>query len=180
MKEGYSGIKRWGRNVATPQAIFDGRLLFFPINQVNYHWVLMVGDVLHKKLWYLDSQHGDGADYYCSIIRQYLESEFKSLNPNVETTNNNPITWQTSTVDWNNAPRQNDGYSCGCYMMAFMEAIVQGHSIDFPESEMQKEYRQYLMAGYWLKRPNSGMNETNQDRRNIECEEQVEKKLGRV
>ncbi len=72
MELGYDGIKRWGRNIATPNTIFEGRYVFFPINQENSHWVLVVADVPNRQLRYFDSQQGNGAEYYCNLNSQSL------------------------------------------------------------------------------------------------------------
>jgi hypothetical protein len=154
MREGYGGVQRWGRKSAYPKTVFDGRYLFFPINQGGQHWVLVVGDVPKKKLWYLNSFPGAGAGYYCSLIRHYLEAEYNKLHSGLDM--GNTFDWAIDGENWENVPIQTDGYSCGPFVLYFMEAILEATPMMISNNvDIQVAYRQYvarLLLEHWRKR----------------------------
>ncbi len=156
---GYNAVKRWGRKSCFPHTFLDGKYLFFPINHGGIHWVLVVGDVSTKKLWFLDSYQWSrepsntaARDYYCPIVKQYLEMESGSYT---SPGNSGDIYWDISTVEWDNLPKQKDGYSCGLFVLAFIETIVNDLPMQFEEKDMQQTYRQYVawaLNKHWKKR----------------------------
>ena len=171
---GYKAVQRWGRKSTGPYHILEGKYLFVPINQEGQHWVLVVGDIPTRTLWFLDpyqwlrASHQTGAkEYYCSVIKEYLEMECR-LNDEVI----GEIKWVISDSEWDLLPKQMDGYSCGLFVLAFIESIVDGVPMQFVELDMQRGYRQYVaneLDKHWKERPQNNSNGGGDDnsRRNI-------------
>jgi hypothetical protein len=113
----------------------------------------LVGDVPKKKLWYLDSSHGKGVGYYCSLIRHYLEAEYNKLNSGLDM--KNEFNWAIDGDNWENVPIQTDGYSCGPFVLSFIEAIAEGTPMIHNNVAIREVYRQYvarILLEHWKKR----------------------------
>ncbi len=144
-KFNYENVRRWTRSMCRGNAIiFDAGLLFFPINQDGEHWVMVVVDFIQKNLKYMDSFHGHGRNYYCPIIWKYLNEEFANVNKSrlAEGRETLDLTmledWDTSGGDgWTGIPRQWDSFSCGAFMLSYIECFIENIPIEHNEEEMQ-------------------------------------------
>lgn len=126
---GFESARRWGRMAATPHYLFDGRFIFFPINQEDSHYVLVVADVIHKQLKF----------YYTT---QYPVQKYNSFQA---TPLDAPgIDWDITMVENDHVPYQQNGYSCGPFIMAIMESDSGGLPLTFTEQDMQQTYRKYI------------------------------------
>jgi hypothetical protein len=138
--------------------------------------IMLFSYVPSKKLWYLDSyqwlresSNTAARDYYCPIVKQYLEMECKSYNLPGDSAN---IRWDISTVEWDDLPKQKDGYSCGLFVLVFIETIVNDLPMQFEEKDMQQTYRQYVawaLNKHWKKRSQSAsIDHNNNNVRKVE------------
>ena len=96
---------------------------------------------------------------------KYLKCEHNSLNKDAPAAE---MEWMIS--EWNEVPKQRDGYSCGPFILAFIEAMVEEVPIRFSEADMQIMYRKYVarvLLEYWQRRPDNEM-------RTIDAEQDVE------
>lgn len=80
--------------------------------------------------------------------------------------------WVISDSEWDLLPKQMDGYSCGLFVLAFIESIVDGVPMQFVELDMQRGYRQYVaneLNKHWKERPqnNNHVGGDDNSRRNI-------------
>ena len=141
IREGYQGVKKWGRKVAAPRSLLDGKHIFFPININNNHWVLVVAETETRKIKFYDTYHGNEGRYYGELVAEYLRMECDETFVYEE---------------YHYTPPQRDSYSCGVFILAEIEAIIEGAPLDFNEGEMQVTYRQYLageLIKFWNRRP---------------------------
>ena len=111
----YSQVKTWGRK-APNRNIFMCEKLFFPINEKNLHWSLVVVFVKERKIVYYDSLGSSSSEYVINI-RKYLSDEWSMMFGK-----SNIPQWTLGTCQ-KCVPKQTNSSDCGIYLCLFIYFI---------------------------------------------------------
>ena len=111
----YKNVKRWSKQVHKKD-IFSFSKIFFPVNQGNKHWTLLVAFMKEKRIQFYDSMGGSGKEYLNAIYR-YLQDEHLDKKK-CEL----PGDWELRTCD-GSTPRQLNGYDCGVFTCMFADFL---------------------------------------------------------
>jgi len=122
VKDGYkfSNVSRWTKKFKID--LFNKRLIFFPININNLHWILICVDIMFKQVFVLDSLHSRQADRM-NYIWNYLKDEYLNLNKS-----DIPDQDKWEFLDGNdtstNVPRQANSDDCGVFVCMFINLLM--------------------------------------------------------
>ncbi|CAG8465145.1 11364_t:CDS:1 [Cetraspora pellucida] len=91
-------------------------LVFIPVNNLNYHWSLLVYQVKEKKFWHWDTL--GGANY------QYVKPLVKELVEQIRQVRNIKEDYLERYLIKQHELRQNNGSDCGIAVIAIMRRII--------------------------------------------------------
>lgn len=109
----YSRVSRWTKNVN----LFDYKKILVPIHVNENHWILIVIDLITKKINHYDSI-GSINTVYMEHLLCYIKDEWYAKMA----TDLNTKEWRCETVG--DVPRQNNGDDCGVFVCQFAKQIV--------------------------------------------------------
>ena len=120
---------RWHKNGKVNGALsyadlLSRKVVFFPINLQNWHWVLVVAFTERKVLKYYDSLAGPGQNIHLQNILHYLYD--------ISVIDNVPFNWKEwkmVTATKKNCPQQPNGYDCGLYVLNAIDKISKGGNL---------------------------------------------------
>ena len=124
----YKNVKRWSKQVHKKD-IFSLSKIFFPVNQGNQHWTLLVAFMKEKRIQFYDSMGGSGKEYLNAIYR-YLQDEHLDKKK-CEL----PGDWELRTCD-GSTPRQLNGYDCGVFTCMFADFLSTGSPFVFGQDHV--------------------------------------------
>ena len=103
----------------------------------NLHWVLLVGDLSKEKFYVLDSMPG-------SIVAQY-ENELRFFRERISETASKEEKEKILRMDISlrnkKCPKQNDGSSCGIYVLSAMDALSSYSALEHTSDQI--DFRRY-------------------------------------
>jgi hypothetical protein len=126
----YKNVQRWIKK----DVLRTLDRLFVPININNTHWVCLVVYVQQKRLRFMDSM-GTAGTYYTTAMLRYLKLhlELESI-----------VDWTVDEQD-GTLPRQEDGYSCGVFIIRYLDRIASDLPVQFDHSVKDMlEYRKNI------------------------------------
>ena len=120
----YDDVKRWTRR----EDIFAHDILLIPIHQKN-HWTMVVVDLRHKVIKYLDSMGGKN-DECLKRLRLYLAEEMMAKKDSLLNANE----WHLENVL--DLPQQENGYDCGVFALKFADYFARDAKINFDQRDI--------------------------------------------
>ncbi|GAB0488938.1 hypothetical protein MMPV_000151 [Pyropia vietnamensis] len=130
----YAGVARWTTKAQVDVLALE--LILVPVNLSQYHWVLAVVDMAHRRFLYLDSMlEGDGAAVIPSL-RRWLADEVCAKHGADAMAALGVDAWPTKVNE--GIPRQRDGGSCGVFTTLFADwlALGLGTPIKFGQADV--------------------------------------------
>lgn len=114
----YDRVKKW--RVSDADRFRSYELIFFPINISDMHWACSVIDTRQKVVWYLDSLGCHNLNTCKTLLRWYAEYMRTVLSVDVGVD-----TWRCVSPPAM-LPKQQDGVSCGVFMLMYAHSICLG------------------------------------------------------
>lgn len=120
----------WGDDID----IFMKKYIFFPINIDNKHWVLVVVQILQRRIVYYDSMDTDNFKYklYTSTILNYLCAKWQSTKSSAFESKE----WAIILME--EIPKQKNDYDCGVFICMYADYILEDKNMNFSQSDMEK------------------------------------------
>jgi hypothetical protein len=144
IRKGFSAtrMKRITKNFKTSQKVKDMKLLVFPINLRNAHWILVLADVTSKQATLYDplgSVYKDDHEAAITILSQFLQNVFE-------------FKW-SFVVRYD--PQQTDSVSCGVYICTFAEvylkSFLSGRLVEEQWNHIHVPYLRRRLINFFLK-----------------------------
>jgi len=121
-REGHSAVESWTRNTPDPSLwnVFQSRLVIFPINTGNNHWIVGIVDVTKQSGVLYDSLGSSKKTLnpILSIMEEFLKREHLSKQARPL-----PKEWKFYAADTNE--KQRDGCSCGVFVCRYVEMYIE-------------------------------------------------------
>lgn len=127
----YGNVKRWGKQVHR-QDVFQLDKIFFPVNQKNRHWALVVVYMENKIIQAYDSIGGRCKRELETIFR-FLKDEHKHRKGS-DLPNQNEWQLVSTTQD---TPMQQNGYDCGVFVCMFANLISMNQPLVIRQGQME-------------------------------------------
>jgi sentrin-specific protease 1 len=135
----FSQVHAWGDNCPGGD-LFNLRLLLIPVHVHTNHWTLICVNFEESTIQYFDSCGGDGQDHMEHVLH-YLQDEHQRrwgsplpLPPSGS--------WRLR-VNEATTPRQDNATDCGVFVCAFADLVLQGHPVDFNQTDV-RHYRRRM------------------------------------
>lgn len=122
-EQNYENVRKWIKNTH----LLDGKkLIFFPINEEDHHWYLIIfvfpnSSDCNPYAAVLDSVGGN-KDIAVNKLKDFLIQEKKAKN--IEQIDEKEIS--DIQIEYVKVARQNDGSSCGLYLINYVKHILLG------------------------------------------------------
>jgi hypothetical protein len=136
-KKGYPGVARITKKAKVD--IFSLDMVIVPIH-LQIHWALAVINIKERRLEYYDSMSKGYNDTVLSLLRHYVEEEYKDKK---KASSYDMSEWKNYRVE--NLPQQTNAYDCGVFAMTFAEHISRGVSVLFVPPKHMKYFRLKMM-----------------------------------
>ncbi|KAJ3012673.1 hypothetical protein HKX48_006161 [Thoreauomyces humboldtii] len=139
----YEAVARWTRR--WPAGVFAHSKVVVPINQGNYHWVLVTIDMTTRTLVYHDSMSSSSTGSFgrtaLSTMKRYLSDERTHKHPasSIDASLRDFDVWRCEHR--NGSAPQRDGGSCGVFLCLFAKAFVMGRTDARPSQRDADAFR---------------------------------------
>ena len=121
--------------------IFKLDKIFFPVNQGNQHWNLIIAFMQEKRIQYYDSMGGLGIDDMNFLLNYFKDEHLERKHfplPNAQE-------WKLVSTT-HTTPRQPNGYDCGVYTCMFACFLSCDMSLDFGPDYVTEHCRTIIGA----------------------------------
>ena len=135
--KGYSGVDMITKKAKVD--IFSLDMVFVPI-LLHSHWALVVINIKESRLEYYDSMSKECNDTVLSLLKHYVEEEYKDRK---KVSSYDMNEWKYYRVE--NLPKQTNAYDCGVFAMTFAEHISRSASVLFVPPKHMKYFRLKMM-----------------------------------
>lgn len=128
----YEGVQNWGRKCGLDLRTVD--MIFVPMHVDADHWTLAVIDVQKKSILLYDPLFSSEHEQHVPHLLRWLHDEVcERLGAEVAAEWDAP-SWPI--VQGNDLPVQNDGSSCGVFVLAVADCIALGAATSFTQDDV--------------------------------------------
>uniref|UniRef100_A0A7N0U9P2 Ubiquitin-like protease family profile domain-containing protein n=1 Tax=Kalanchoe fedtschenkoi TaxID=63787 RepID=A0A7N0U9P2_KALFE len=129
-KESYDfkAVRRWTTHRKLGYSLTDCDMIFIPIH-LDVHWCMAVINKRDQKFQYLDSLSGKDTVTLKRLAQYYVDEVKDKSGKDIDVSN-----WKLEFIA---APRQQNGYDCGVFMIKYPDFMSRGLELLFSQEHMQ-------------------------------------------
>uniref|UniRef100_A0A7N0T1Z3 Ubiquitin-like protease family profile domain-containing protein n=1 Tax=Kalanchoe fedtschenkoi TaxID=63787 RepID=A0A7N0T1Z3_KALFE len=124
----FKAVRRWTTLRKLGYSLADCDMIFVPIH-LDVHWCMAVINKRDQKFQYLDSLSGKDPVALKRLAQYYVDEVKDKSGNNIDVSN-----WKQEFVA---APRQQNGYDCGVFMIKYADFCSRGLELLFSQEHMQ-------------------------------------------
>lgn len=132
----YDRMRKWKRSQILKGSLFQNEKVLIPIHVNQDHWILAVVDMKQRKICTYDSLCATES-VYIDILQRFLSDERKMEN-------GEEIYWRIESNS-RRVPRQDNGYDCGVFLLAFSYLLMNNMSINSVSQKDMPDIRQRIV-----------------------------------